>query len=88
MQKVGTKIGLLTTMLRDPRCFDRLFQEDCHLGCPFNPSSPQGFKKIAAWGVAFKAARRALGIKGFCPCGGKSRQGQELLKKTRSLYKK
>ena len=48
----------------------------------------KGFKRIAAWGAAFKAARKALGIKGFCPCGGKTAKGQALLKKTRSLYKK
>ena len=48
----------------------------------------KGFKKLAKWGVAFKAARKALGIKGFCPCGGKTAKGQALLKKTRSLYKK
>merc|ERR1711982_290848 len=35
----------------------------------------KGAKKIAQWGAAFKAARKALGIKGFCPCGGKTRQG-------------
>merc|ERR1711862_1002044 len=33
--------------------------------------------------AAIKAARKALGIKGFCPCGGKTRQGQALLAKTR-----
>ena len=48
----------------------------------------KGGKKIAKWGAAFKAARKALGVKGFCPCGGKSAKGQALLKKTRSLYKK
>jgi hypothetical protein len=48
----------------------------------------KGYKKIAAWGAAFKAARKALGIKGFCPCGGKTSQGKALLAKTRSLYKK
>ena len=47
----------------------------------------KGFKRVAAWGVAFKAARKALGVKGFCPCGGKTSQGQALLKKTRSLFK-
>merc|ERR1719352_741382 len=41
----------------------------------------KGFKKIAAWGAAFKAARKALGIKGFCPCGGKSAKGKQLLAK-------
>ena len=34
------------------------------------------------------AARKALGIKGFCPIGGKTAKGQALLKKARSLYKK
>merc|ERR1712048_166770 len=48
----------------------------------------KGFKKISAWGAAFKAARKALGIKGFCPCGGKTAKGKQLLAKTRSLYKK
>ena len=48
----------------------------------------KGAKKIAAWGAAFKAARKALGIKGFVACGGKTKAGQQLLAKTRSLYKK
>ena len=34
------------------------------------------------------AARKALGIKGFQACGGKTAKGQALLKKARSLYKK
>merc|ERR550537_1067944 len=46
-----------------------------------------GYKKIVKWAAAFKAARKSLGIKGFCPCGGKTAKGQALLKKTRSLYK-
>merc|ERR1712048_571982 len=48
----------------------------------------KGYKKIVAWAAAFKAARKALGIKGFCPCGGKTAQGRALLAKTKSLYKK
>merc|ERR1719174_2808237 len=48
----------------------------------------KGYKKVMAWAAAFKAARKSLGIKGFCACGGKTRQGQALLAKTRSLYKK
>merc|ERR1712226_817394 len=48
----------------------------------------KGYKKIIQWSNAFKAARRALGIKGFCPCGGKTAKGKALLAKTRSLYKK
>merc|ERR1712194_875348 len=33
-------------------------------------------KKIAAWGAATKTARKALGIKGFCPVGGSSAKGK------------
>ena len=40
------------------------------------------------WSIAFAKARKALNIKGFVVCGGKTKQGQELLKKTRSFYKK
>ena len=43
--------------------------------------------RIARWGVATSKARKALGIKGFCPVGGKTAKGQALLKKVRSLYK-
>jgi len=32
----------------------------------------KGYKKIAAWGSAVKNARKFLGIKGFCPVGGKT----------------
>merc|ERR1711997_798576 len=45
-------------------------------------------KKIIAWAAATKSARKALGVKGFCPVGGSSRQGQALLAKVRSLYRK
>merc|ERR1711962_496766 len=37
---------------------------------------------------AVMAARKALGIKGFCPVGGKTAKGQALLKKFREFYKK
>merc|ERR1719178_662833 len=50
--------------------------------------SSKGGKAIMKWGAAFKQARKALGIKGFCPCGGKTAQGKALLAKTRALYKK
>merc|ERR1719362_1735808 len=33
-------------------------------------------------------ARKALGIKGFCPIEGKTKNGQTLLAKARSFYKK
>merc|ERR1712114_73616 len=42
---------------------------------------------LAKYAAATKAARKALGIKGFCPIGGKTAQGQALLKKVRSLVK-
>ena len=44
-------------------------------------------KAIARWGAATKRARQALGIKGFCPVGGKTAAGQRLLKKVRSFLK-
>merc|ERR1712194_629884 len=48
----------------------------------------KGYNKIMAWSKAMSAARKSLGIKGFCPCGGKTKAGQALLAKTRSLAKK
>merc|ERR1712061_274978 len=44
-------------------------------------------KKMQKWTACFKKARKELGIKGFCPCGGKTAKGKALLAKTRSLYK-
>merc|ERR1712048_1053897 len=46
----------------------------------------KAFKRISAWTSAFNKARKALNIKGFCPCGGKTKAGQALLAKTRSFY--
>merc|ERR1719365_235491 len=40
------------------------------------------------WAAAFKKARKDLGIRGFCPCGGKTPKGKALLAKTRSYYRK
>merc|ERR1719150_719557 len=40
------------------------------------------------WAQACAKARKALGIKGFCPIGGKSQKGKTLLSKARSFYKK
>lgn len=45
-------------------------------------------KRIGAWNKAVMSARKTLSIKGFCAVGGKSAQGQALLKKARSIYKK
>merc|ERR1712226_1720799 len=45
-------------------------------------------KTIMAWSAAVKAQRKALGIKGFCPVGGKTKQGQALLARVRSAVRK
>ena len=45
-------------------------------------------RKIARWGAATKAARKARGINDFPAFGGKTAKGQAVLKKVRSLYKK
>merc|ERR1712048_1187957 len=47
-------------------------------------------KRMAAgsWLAAVAKARKALGVKGFAPVGGKTQKGQALLKKARSFYKK
>merc|ERR1711951_327995 len=48
----------------------------------------KAYKNVQKFANAVKAARKALGIKGFVPIGGKTSKGQALLKKARSLYKK
>merc|ERR1712001_548801 len=35
-------------------------------------------KKMQKWTASLQKARKALGIKGFCPCGGKTAKGQAL----------
>ena len=40
------------------------------------------------WMKAVVQARKAMGIKGFCAVGGKSKQGQALYAKAKSMYKK
>merc|ERR1712157_187361 len=42
-------------------------------------------KTIKAWADATKAARKALGIKGFVPMGGKSAAGRALYAKAEAL---
>ena len=44
-------------------------------------------KGIGKWSVAVSKARKALGIKGFVPVGGKTAKGQAFLKKAKSFYK-
>merc|ERR1711963_101853 len=41
---------------------------------------------LGAWNKAVAAARKALGIQGFCPMGGKSAQGKAFYAKAKSLY--
>merc|ERR1740121_1001990 len=48
----------------------------------------KAFKNISKWNEATKKARKALGLKGFVACGGKSKAGQAFLAKARSFYKK
>merc|ERR1719242_1813416 len=48
----------------------------------------KAYKRIAGWTSAVVKARKALGIKGFAVIGGKSKDGQKLLAKARSFYKK
>merc|ERR1719382_294655 len=43
---------------------------------------------IAKWAGAVQKARKAIGAKGFVAVGGKSRQGQALLAKARSFFRK
>jgi len=50
--------------------------------------SSKGAKVISKWGAATKQARKQLGIKGFCPVGGKTPKGQQLLKAVRSIVGK
>merc|ERR1711991_1167334 len=39
------------------------------------------------WMLAVKAARKALGITGFCACGGKTPEGKALYAKAKTLVK-
>merc|ERR1712083_367605 len=45
------------------------------------------YKYVAKWANAVGKARKALGLKGFVPVGGKTRAGATLLAKARSFYK-
>merc|ERR1711862_917553 len=48
----------------------------------------RAYKNISRWNGAVQKARKALGVRGFQAVGGKSKRGQELLKKARSFFKK
>eukprot|EP00490_Sorites_sp_Unknown_P029895 CAMPEP_0114675924 /NCGR_PEP_ID=MMETSP0191-20121206/48533_1 /TAXON_ID=126664 /ORGANISM="Sorites sp." /LENGTH=130 /DNA_ID=CAMNT_0001946031 /DNA_START=92 /DNA_END=484 /DNA_ORIENTATION=- len=43
------------------------------------------FQAISGWLKAVTQARKELGIKGFCPVGGKTAQGKALYAKAKSL---
>jgi len=41
------------------------------------------YKHIAPWNEALSRSRRSLNVQGFCPIGGKTARGKELLKAAR-----
>ena len=47
----------------------------------------KSYSRISAWTKACQQARKALGIRGFCPIGGKTAQGKALYAKVKSIYK-
>merc|ERR1711992_337569 len=56
-------------------------------------ASARGKKAFATsalkkWGAATLQARKALGITGFCPVGGKTAQGKALYAKTKAILGK
>merc|ERR1712137_1367876 len=46
----------------------------------------KAYKNVSGWTKACQAARKALGIKGFCAVGGKTAQGKALYAKAKSIY--
>jgi hypothetical protein len=48
----------------------------------------KAYKNISKWTQAVSKARKALGLKGFVPVGGKTAKGKQFLAKARSFYKK
>eukprot|EP00434_Breviolum_minutum_P032568 symbB.v1.2.028803.t3/scaffold3088.1/size63905/3 len=46
----------------------------------------KAYKQISAWTIACQGARKELGIKGFCPVGGKTAQGKALYAKAKAIY--
>jgi len=51
-------------------------------------SGSKAMKAPSEWQKAVAKAREALGITGFCAVGGKSKEGQALYAKAKSLHKK
>merc|ERR1719150_3334057 len=50
-----------------------------------NAKKRPGYKNFLARGKAVKQARHELGIKGFCPVGGKTQQGKALAKRVNEI---
>ena len=44
------------------------------------------YEHISAWTRACTKAKQELGIKGFCPIGGKTAQGKALYAKAKAIY--
>ena len=51
-----------------------------------NAAGKKAYKHISAWTTACQRARKELGIKGFCPVGGKTAQGKALYAKTKAIF--
>merc|ERR1711962_1248144 len=80
-KKVRTSGGLKKSSLMRNK-HGRVVSKKAH------PQGKKAYKNVQKFANAVKAARKALGVKGFVPIGGKTAKGQALLKKARSLYKK
>jgi len=46
----------------------------------------KAYSQISAWNRVCQKARQELGIKGFCPIGGKTAQGKALYAKAKAIY--
>ena len=51
-----------------------------------NAAGKEKFKHIANWNRAVQMARASMGLRGFCPVGGRTKLGRQLLTKTRVHY--
>merc|ERR1712054_479572 len=51
-------------------------------------NAKKAYRRIAGWTKAVNAARKALGVKGFCAVNGKTALGKQLYTKAKSFYRK
>merc|ERR1711870_100943 len=80
--KEKTRTGLTKTMLVKNKAGKIVSKKaSAHAKKRFAAS---GAKK---WSDAVKAARKALNMKGFIPCGGQTAQGKALYARTKALLK-